>query len=87
MIEIFGYNDRGDSEGHHFLVMPLMEGDLSQMMLTMTWQERLRVLHDAVCGLKALHERDFLHWDVKPQVRASPSDASWKQLTYSIAIP
>jgi len=62
--------DVGESNGHHYLSMELIDGGSLARKLrrdgAMPWQEVIRLIRDIANALKAAHAAGLVHRDVKP---------------------
>lgn len=62
--------DVGESNGHHYLSMELVDGGSLARKLrrdgAMPWQEVIRLIRDIAHALKAAHAAGLVHRDVKP---------------------
>ncbi len=60
----------GENRSLHFLVMEYLEGETLEDMLArlkrLCVHDSLRIVHDALIGLQAIHEKGLVHRDLKP---------------------
>ncbi len=60
----------GEQRSLHFLVMEYLEGETLEDMLArlkrLSVPDALRVVHDVLIGLQAIHEKGLVHRDLKP---------------------
>jgi formylglycine-generating enzyme required for sulfatase activity len=81
--------DFGEESGRLFLVMEYLEGttlgELIAGKAPLPPVERLQILYDAALGLRAAHEREIVHRDVKPANIMRLSDGSVKIMDFGIS--
>jgi eukaryotic-like serine/threonine-protein kinase len=62
--------DSGEDQGIHYIVMELVEGETSRARVDRKGKlelfEALAILHGTLKGLRAAHERNLIHRDIKP---------------------
>src|SRR5213594_1150779 len=77
-----------ESDGRHFLIMELVEGETLAERLqrgAMPVEEALKIAHQIVEALEAAHERGIIHRDLKPaNVKVTPDDTV-KVLDFGLA--
>jgi tRNA A-37 threonylcarbamoyl transferase component Bud32 len=81
--------DAGQSAGHHFLAMELVEGEnlaeLLQRSGPLPVARACALVRQAALGLQHAHERGLVHRDVKPHNLLLASDGTVKVLDFGLA--
>jgi serine/threonine-protein kinase len=81
--------DLGESEGHPFMAMELLEGDDLRRLIErrgdIALADRVRVLCDIADGLGYAHSRGVVHRDIKPANILVTSDGRAKLLDFGLA--
>jgi serine/threonine protein kinase len=81
----------GEQRSLHFLVMEYLEGETLEDVLArlkrLSASDAMRIVHDALIGVQAIHEKGLVHRDLKPaNIMLTGSKPESRRLTADVVI-